>query len=180
MISLNVLLFVFIALFAIIGAMRGWAKELLVTFSIILAMFTMNVLENWVPFFQDTISTGTPQTVFWLRTAILSALVFAGYQTPRIPRLADSGRFVRNLLQDGLLGVFLGGVNGFLIFGTIWYYLDVAGYPFAFVTAPDTATAAGTAAARLLAILPPHWLMGTPTIYFAVAISFVFVIMVFI
>ena len=107
-------------------------------------------------------------------------LVFAGYQTPKIPRLAETGRFVRNILQDGLLGVFLGGVNGFLIFGTIWYYLDTAGYPFAFVTAPDIATPAGEAAARLLAILPPQWLMGTPAIYFAVALSFVFVIMVFI
>ena len=180
MISLNVLLFIFIALFAIIGAMRGWAKELLVTFSIILAMFTINVLETWVPFFKETIDTATPQAVFWIRTSILTALVFAGYQTPKIPRLAETGRFVRNILQDGLLGVFLGGVNGFLIFGTIWYYLDTAGYPFAFVTAPDITTPAGEAAARLLAILPPQWLMGTPAIYFAVAICFVFVIMVFI
>ncbi len=180
MISLNILLFIFVALFAIIGAMRGWSKELLVTFSVILALFIMSVLESFVPFFKDTISTGTPQTVFWLRTVILVVLVFAGYQTPRIPRFAESGRFIRNVLQDGLLGIFLGGVNGFLIFGTIWYYLNAAGYPFAFVTAPDAATAAGEAATRLLAVLPPNWLMTTPTIYFAVAIAFAFVIMVFI
>ncbi len=180
MISLNVLLFIFIVLFAIIGAMRGWAKELLVTFSLILALFTMNVLETFVPFVKDAISTGTPQTVFWLRTGILVVLVFAGYQTPRIPRFAESGRFVRNVLQDGLLGIFLGGVNGYLIFGTIWYYLNIANYPFSFVSAPDVTTAAGEAASRLLGMLPPQWLMSTPTIYFAVAIAFVFVIMVFI
>jgi len=180
MISLDVLLFIFIALFAIIGAMRGWAKELLVTFSLILALFIMSVLESFIPFFREIISTGTPQTVFWLRTGILTLLVFAGYQTPRIPRFAESGRFVRNVLQDGLLGVFLGGANGFMIFGTIWYYLNVAGYPFSFVSPPDTATAAGEAATRFLAILPPNWLMSTPTIYFAVAIAFAFVIMVFI
>jgi len=89
MISLNVLLFIFIALFGIIGAMRGWAKELLVTFSIILAMFCMNVLESFVPFFKDTLSTGTPQTIFWLRTGILIVLVFAGYQTPGSPALLN-------------------------------------------------------------------------------------------
>lgn len=180
MISLNVLLFIFIALFAIIGAMRGWAKELLVTFSVILAMFCMTILETFVPFFKDTISTGTPQTIFWLRTGILAVLVFAGYQTPRIPRLADTGRFIRNMFQDGLLGIFIGALNGYLIFGTIWYYLDVAGYPFQFVTAPDITTQAGEAATRLLAVLPPQWLMSTPAIYFAVAIAFVFVILVFI
>ena len=180
MISLNALLFVFVVLFAIIGAMRGWAKELLVMFSVILSMFIMTLLETFVPFFKDTISTGSPQTIFWLRTGILTVLVFAGYQTPRIPRLAESGRFVRNMFQDGLLGVFLGAVNGFLIAGTIWYYLDVAGYPFQFVSAPDITTAAGAAAARLLPMLPPHWLMTTPAIYFAVALSFVFVLLVFI
>lgn len=180
MISLNVLLFIFIALFAIIGAMRGWAKELLVTFSVILAMFCIIVLETFVPFFKDTISTGTPQTIFWLRTGLLTLLVFAGYQTPRIPRLAETGRFIRNMLQDGLLGGFLGAFNGYLIFGTIWYYLDVAAYPFKFVSAPDIATQAGEAASRLLAVLPPQWLMSTPAIYFAVAVAFVFVILVFI
>lgn len=180
MISLNVLLFIFVALFAIIGAMRGWAKELLVTFSIILAMFIMSILESFVPFFKDTLSTSDAQTVFWLRTVILGIMVFAGYQTPRIPRFAESGRFARNVLQDGLLGIFLGAANGFLIFGTIWYYLNAAGYPFNFVSAPDMTTPAGEAATRLLAVLPPNWLMSTPTIYFAVAIAFAFVIMVFI
>jgi hypothetical protein len=67
-----------------------------------------------------------------------------------------------------------------MIFGTIWYYLDAAGYPFQFVTAPDVTTAAGEAATRMMAILPPNWLMTTPAIYFAVAVAFIFVILVFI
>jgi uncharacterized membrane protein required for colicin V production len=180
MISLHVMLFIFIILFAIIGAMRGWAKELLVTFSIILALFSMSVLESFVPFFKDTIKHALPGTVFWIRTAILTALVFFGYQTPKFQRLADSGRFVRNMLQDSLLGGFLGAVNGYLIFGTIWYYLHVAGYPFPFVLAPDPETVNGIAALNWINYLPPAWLMGTPAIYFAVAICFVFVLVVFI
>ena len=180
MISLNIMLFIFVILFGIIGAMRGWAKELLVVFSVVLALFCLTVLENFVPFFKDTFAKGTPETVFWLRTATLGALVFFGYQTPKIPRLADSDRFIRNFLQDALLGFFIGAVNGFLIFGTLWYYLNAAGYPFAFVTAPDSATAAGQAALRLVGVLPPVWLTASPTIYFAVAACFILVLVVFI
>ena len=48
MISLLVVFYIFVILFAIIGAMRGWAQELLVTFSVILAFFLIHVLENIV------------------------------------------------------------------------------------------------------------------------------------
>jgi hypothetical protein len=115
-----------------------------------------------------------------LKTGILSALVFFGYQTPKIPRLSESERFIRHLLQDTLLGAVLGAVNGFLVFGTIWYYLHQAGYPFPFVLPPDEATESGKAALNWLKALPPAWLMKTPAIYFAVAICFIFVIVVFI
>ena len=49
MVSLNFFFFCFLILFAIIGAMRGWAKEMLVTFSAILALFIITVLEAYVP-----------------------------------------------------------------------------------------------------------------------------------
>jgi hypothetical protein len=52
MISLTVLFWVFIILFAIIGAMRGWSKELLVTFSVILALFLIEVLETYLSFYK--------------------------------------------------------------------------------------------------------------------------------
>lgn len=180
MISLNVLLWIFILLFALVGAMRGWAKELLVTFSIILAMFTLTVFETFVPFFKNVITTSQPSSVFWLRSGIIAALIFFGYQTPKIPKIAESGRFVRNLLQDTLLGGVLGGFNGYLIFGTLWYFLHSANYPFTFVIPPDAATETGQAALRWIALLPPAWLMTSPTVYIAVALCFVFVIVVFI
>jgi uncharacterized membrane protein required for colicin V production len=180
MITIQVMLWIFIGLFAIIGAMRGWAKELLVTFSVILALFTLNVFESFIPFYKSVMASASPSAAFLIRTAIISALVFFGYQTPKLQRLAESGRFVRNFLQDSLLGGFLGAVNGYLVFGTIWYYLNAAGYPFSFVTAPDPATVNGIAALSWIKFLPPAWLMGSPAIYFAVAICFIFVLVVFI
>jgi len=107
------------------------------------------------------------------------ALVFFGYQTPYFPRLASTNRFVSDKFQDTLLGVFLGAINGYLIFGTIWYWLHELNYPFSIITAPVPGTAMGDAALKIIPFLAPHWL-GTPVIFFAVGIAFVFVLVVFI
>ncbi len=176
MVSLIFLFWMYVILFAVIGGMRGWAKEILVTFSVILALFIITVIERFVPFVRDAIA-GIAQ--FWLRVAILLALVFFGYQGPNIPRLAGTNRFVRERFQDILLGVFLGAVNGFFIFGSFWYFLDQAKYPIALIAAPDPATSLGQAALTMIKYLAPAWL-GAPAIYFAVALAFVFVLVVFI
>jgi uncharacterized membrane protein required for colicin V production len=179
MVSLNVVFWMLVILFALIGGVRGWAREILVTFGVILAMFILTVLEKFVPFVRDTLPITAPSSLFWLRAIIVLVLVFFGYQTPNLPRIAQSGRFVRERLQDVLLGFFIGGVNGFLIWGTIWFYLNDAGYPFSIVSAPDPTTSFGEAAMRLMPFLAPQWL-GAPAVYFAVAIAFVFVLVVFI
>ncbi len=59
MISLDVIFWMFVVLFAIIGLMRGWAKELLVTFAVILALFIITVLENYVPFVTKMVMDST-------------------------------------------------------------------------------------------------------------------------
>jgi uncharacterized membrane protein required for colicin V production len=175
MIGLDVIFYLLIVLFAVIGMTRGWAKELLVTFSVILSLFILTVLEKFVPFIRDNL---TGANLFWLRGSLLAALVFFGYQGPNIPRLAGTNRFVRERLQDSLLGIFLGAVNGYLVWGTVWFFLQDAGYPFSFIYAPPAGETAD-AIQRLVMILPPCWL-GAPAIYFAVAVAFAFVLVVFI
>jgi uncharacterized membrane protein required for colicin V production len=178
MISLDVIFWMYVCLFALIGAMRGWARELLVSFSVILALFVLSVLERFVPFIRDTLIVNSPESFFWLRTILLGSLVFFGYQTPKFPKIANSGKFVRDHFQDILLGLFLGAVNGYLIFGSLWFFLDDASYPFSFILSPDMNSEIGIVTQELLAFMPPE-LLGAPTIYFAVAIAFVFVLVVF-
>ena len=43
MISLAVLFYIFIFIFALIGAIRGWAKEVIATFSVFLGLFVITV-----------------------------------------------------------------------------------------------------------------------------------------
>lgn len=178
MISLDVIFWMYVFLFALIGAMRGWARELLVSFSVILSLFLLSVLERFVPFIRDTLIINNPDSFFWLRSILLISMVFFGYQTPKFPKLATSGRFIRDHFQDILLGLFLGAVNGYLIFGSLWFFLDDAAYPFSFIQAPDLNSELGIVTKELLAFMPPELLSG-PTIYFAVAIAFVFVLVVF-
>jgi uncharacterized membrane protein required for colicin V production len=178
MVSLTVIFWMFVFLFAIIGAMRGWARELMVTFSVILAMFIIVLMETYAPPFQPAAGLGA-STRFWIRFTIVLLSVFFGYQTPNIRALAGA-RFARERLQDVLLGLILGGINGYLVVGTVWYYMHEAGYPFRdYFTAPDRSTDLGQAAIELLEHMPPTYL-DPPLIYFAVAVAFLFVVVVFI
>ena len=73
----------------------------------------------------------------------------------------------------------ISGANGYLISGTILYYLAQTGYqalPNA-VLPPTQELAASLDS--LMTYLPPH-LLGEPGIYFAVILSFIFVIVVYI
>jgi len=180
MVSLAVLFYIFIGLFTVIGAVRGWAKEILVTSSIILAMFIIFVLENYVPYVKDFFASGTPESEvipksqFWVRIIILGFLSFFGYQTPNIGRIAGA-RFAREKLQDTLLGLFLGALNGYLLVGTVWAFLHQSNYPFDWVVTPLPEDAA-----NIVQYLPPQYLMKQPTIFFAVGLVFIFILVVFI
>jgi len=106
-------------------------------------------------------------------------LAFFGYQTPTLQRFVSSEKFKRERLQDALLGFFLGALNGFLIVGSIWFYMHQANYPYPDWVSAPTIEPLKSSVDRLLVYLPPRWL-GIPGIYFAVAAAFVFVLIVFI
>ena len=70
MITLNFAFWMMIILFAVIGAMRGWSKELLVTFAAILGLFVIAVIERFAPhnLRQLLLTEGSPQ--FWTASLI--------------------------------------------------------------------------------------------------------------
>lgn len=175
--SISVTFWMFVVTFAIIGATRGWVKELMVMFSVILGIFLNNVLQEFTPIFR--VLGNAPSMLFWVKVAVIFGLAFFGYQSPNIPQIAASGKIGRDRLQDILLGFVIGGINGFLIFGTAWYFMAAAGYPFSIIRAPVAGDPIGDASLKMLAFLPPEWLVP-PYIYFAVGLAFVFVLVVFI
>ncbi len=180
MVSLAFLFYLLILIFAIVGLMRGWARELLVTFAVILAIFIIFILETLLPQFFTSLNELGAKAYFWFRSMILMVLVFFGYQTPNMPKLAGA-RFARERLADSLLGLVLGAVNGYLVIGTLWYYMHVAMYPFPTMILPPNypGNPFPELSMNLIKYLPPVWLTGTP-LYVVVAIAFAFVIVVLI
>lgn len=180
MLSLTFFFFFLVVLFGIIGASRGWAKEMLVSFASVLALFLLALLQEFVPIVKDMVATTEPhqkEALFWMRVGVLVLLGFFGYQTPRLPRLSELVR-PRERLEDALLGFFLGALNAYLLVGSVWFFMHEANYPIPYITAPVEGTKMGEAAIRLVNMMAPGWL-SIPYVYFAVAIAFVFVIVVF-
>lgn len=165
-----------VILFGIIGGLRGWAKELLVTFSVILGRFIEMVFMNYVPVVNtslQTLASADAKTWFYVRSLLFVIIISFGYATTVIST-ALGARARKEKLQDTLLGFFLGGINGFLVIGMLWGFLHVMGYNLWGITAPTE-----TAAIGLIEYLPIGWLQG-PTLFVAVAIAFAFVLIVFV
>jgi hypothetical protein len=160
----------------VIGGLRGWAKEILVSFSVILALALNYVLRKYIPLVRDLAETD--KSLFWMREIILGVMVFFGYQTVlSIPRFAS--RAAREKLQDTLFGGILGALNGYLIAGSALYYYVIAGYPFERVIAPPTDPAMVATINSMMQYMPPA-VLGEPLIYFVVMLAFVFVLVVYI
>jgi len=176
MISIIYVFWMYVFVFAVIGWMRSWAKELLVAFSVILSLALTHVIEKYIP-----IAASLPKTdpsLFWVRTIILLVLVYFGYQTVvSIPHLAAKGRTEK--LQDTLFGAFLGGLNGYLVAGSVLWYLYEVDSSFQKVVIQPPDQALQLQIQQMMMYMPPH-LLGEPGIYFAIILAFVFVLVVYI
>ena len=172
MISLSVLFYVLIALFVLIGAMRGFGKEIVVCASSILALFTIEVVipesseTRGVPNAFGSIHCGRCVRLCWL-------------PNPNLRRFAENIRFQRGPFRDMLAGGLMGAINGYMIVSSLWFYLAEANYPFKAITPPDLATEMGQSAAKILASAFPTF-MHAPVIYYAVVIAFFMLIGAFV
>jgi uncharacterized membrane protein required for colicin V production len=228
MISLVFIFYVFVGLAAIIGAVRGWAKEILVLISALVAIFIIFVFESYVPIYQavvfppkvtytvienDTcelaaakLGTSVSRMVaynqsltepcavvpglqleyrdsvnrFWVSTFMLLVLSFFGYQTPGIKLFSTAAR--REKVRDAVLGMFFGALNGYLVIGSIWWFLWKAGYDNfnKVLMQPVPGTELAETAMDLLARMPPEYLMQAPHIYITIAFAFAFVVIVYV
>lgn len=169
MISLSMLFWAMVAVFAVIGFLRGWSKEILVTFSLVLGIFVITVFLEFIPFMQPYLEAGGEPRQFYARAFIMILFAFFGYQSPKLRRISEA--VIRERFQDAILGGLVGALNGYFLFGSLLFYLNQFNYPFDWVTAPSGDLLA------MLTYMPPAWL-GVPAIYFAVAVAFTFVMVV--
>ncbi len=177
MVSLLVLFWVFVVLFAVIGAMRGWSKEVLVTSALVLALFLNAILGNYVPFYQTLLGTEPPGTQLILLTLPVLVLAFAGYQSPRLSAL--QGKLARERIEGILLGLVVGILNGYLLAGSVLFYLHLTGYPTDLITAPAEGSELAVQLQAMMDYMPPA-ILTIPYVYFAVAAVSILIIVVFV
>lgn len=156
MIQLSAMMWTLALFFGIIGSLRGFNRELISLAGIILGLFALFQFDSLI---RGTLLVGVGRDqVFIVQALIFIAIVFFAYQTRAI--IGDGGRRDgRDSLQSGILGAIIGFINGYLIWGSLWYFMDINEYPLApHIIAP----APGSASDQARAILPLVLLGGGP------------------
>ena len=131
MISIELMFYLAVGLFGGIGAIRGWQKEVIAMAGLIgsiafLHRFGPVVLRIGSPvvtFFSGNDTPG-PRENFWVQFMFTLTIAFFSYQI--IGSIADraSRRDLRNGFQNGFIGFVMGVFNGYLLFGTLWSFLE--------------------------------------------------------
>jgi uncharacterized membrane protein required for colicin V production len=177
MIAMVIVFFMFVILFGFIGASRGWAKEVLVIASVILALAIISLLEDVLGLASYFEKNRNMQ--FAIRTTILIVLVYFGYQSPKVGRIAKATE-KRGQIAEKILGFLFGMASGYFVMGTLWYFAYEAGYPlFIDYVAPAPKELADLTN-RIISLLPPAWLNTTLETFIFLVIIFVFIIIFFV
>lgn len=162
MMELSFFLRMCIFFFAVIGFLRGVYREFVGLAGILLGIFLL-FEYGWV---LDLFIGGTsPGTRFAIEAGLFVALVFFAYEqaptsfAPRAYR-TSAGR-VRipddKNWQTRTLGAVFGGLNGYLVVGSLWYIMDQFEYP---LDSLFVQPAVGSASADFVSNLPLVFLHG--------------------
>lgn len=165
MISFDALLWMFVGMFAVVGFMRGFKREVLITLAIVGGVFAIVVMDMIYP------PSGGDDLQFIVRGSILLLFIVFGYHERRLQQFSDG--MVRHHWRNKLIGAVLGGANGFFIVTVFLYYLREYNYPFAFITP------AGPELAALMEYSIPVWVTGQWA-YLAGALVILLVLLVFV
>lgn len=160
MLQLSTFMWMMAAVFAYVGFARGWNKEIIATSGIILGLFALHQFDDVL---RGTLLANLPlDQVYFAQAVIFLGIVFFAYQTRALigseAREARGGDG-RDALQTSVLGGIVGFLNGYLIFGTLWYFMDITNYPLSpYISAPLP----NTASADFIDSLPLYVLAGGP------------------
>jgi hypothetical protein len=160
MIQLNALMWLMALLFGYIGFSRGWNKEVIAMSGIILGLFALHQFDDLLR--ANLLSQAPGEQRFLVQSVIFGFVVFFAYQTRALigTEVARArGAEGRDELQTNILGALVGFLNGYLIWGTLWYFMDINNYPLApYISRPTP----GSPSAATISQLPLYVLAGGP------------------
>lgn len=166
----------FLFLFSFLGVIRGWRKELLLAFGLILALALNILLEKYIPIVSTLPQDGSP--LFWIRMDILLVMAYFGYQTAVVvSSLASRARIYKS--RDRVFGLLMGLLNGYLFAGSTLFYLNLTNNYLNLNINSSTEPTAMQVIQFVMPYMAPR-MLGEPFIYFAVILVFIFVLIVYI
>jgi len=192
MLSLLALFWLMVFLFSLSGSLRGWNRELIATSGIVLALFAINQfgfqilnLVGWT-----TAGLGDELTAakrsFFLFASIFIIITFFSYQGPTMSSALGARLRIEKSLGNKMLGFVIGAINGYLVIGGIWAFLEYfttgmaawvqysPGVPYPFPQEIITRPGIDSAAANIIANLPIPLL--SPYLPYIMIVIFLFVI----
>lgn len=175
MIELSAVLFMMTIFFGFIGYLRGWNRELIAMAGIILGLFALFQFDTLI---RGAILRGVAlDQVFIIQASLFIIVVFFSYQTRALGGGRGDGR---SNLQESILGAIVGGINGYLIWGSLWYFMDINNYPLApAVIAPSPGSPSDQALQLLPLVLLGGGVNGSGDLLaVAVIVLFLFVLIV--
>jgi len=152
---------ILIFVFALIGLGRGFLKELGTTTVMMVLLFFMSRFDAYlnrglVKGITMVDATVTTDEVVLIECVVLLFVVMAvAFLSYHGETLAFSGELPRGI-QSVALGLMTGALNGYLIAGSVWYYMDKYNYPIAFLGFSGTELSNG--AMRIIEFLPLNFL----------------------
>jgi hypothetical protein len=128
---------VLIITFALVGIVRGFLKELGVTLVLLVLLFGLSRLEDRIPEYLTravaTVGFAVPKAtnpkgqLIWASFYVI-VIVFVTLISYHGETLAFEGRPPKGP-KGALFGLMTGLLNGYLISGSLWYFLDKYDYP---------------------------------------------------
>jgi hypothetical protein len=144
----EIIFLILLGVWAMIGVVRGYPRELGVTTMLLIGLFVLELLnERYQTVVENALNVITGQPAIgaaraWIYVILLLVLTFISYQGQT---LVFPGKAGRTFFDIGT-----GILNGYLLWGSIWYYLQQAGWPGLPISPPFT-----EAYQMMVRILPP-------------------------
>lgn len=128
MIALVTTLWIMIIFFAIVDAQRGWTRAVIATSGLVLSLFAIN---QFAPFlfgalghFEQTFEETMWRRQIFVLAAIHLTIGFFSYAGPAFAGRLSTRLAIRDNIQDKILGLLVGAVNGYLAVGTLLSFLE--------------------------------------------------------
>jgi uncharacterized membrane protein required for colicin V production len=159
MMELTFFLQMCVVFFAILGFLRGVYKEFVAFIGIFISLFFLTEFDwllDWV------VGGMSAEVRFSVDAALIILMTFFSYQQAPFVFVPASYRKGNKIVlplekgwQRGLMGALVGGLNGYLVVGSLWYFMDQYEYPLSQLFMQPLV---GSSSAAFVSNLPLAWL----------------------